>query len=759
MVQDKKGIRKTEKQDVFRDRMDHAIERVKSAKNLDEIIIGARDRIISLFNAGKIIIYCLDLNSFELYTRYLEGSEIRETRLPVSPSNLAGYVAYTKKPINIKDVYRDEELKKIDKNLRFDRSWDKRTGYRTKEAMAAPVVFKNEVLGVVIVFNKFNGEGFTKQEEKDLQAVADQIGIAFKHKLKFSYPTRFTHLLNKNIVSYDDIQKAMALARKFKTDVETIFMKDFKIPKEDIGESLSQYYGCKFIQYSESILIPRELVKGINLVYLKKAMWVPIASYDGKVTIAIDNPRDVKITEITSLIQAREFEFQVALKEDILKFIEILERGWEGNEASMSNIVGELLVEKEDEEEEEDYGLNENVGLIVRLANQIIIDGFEKEASDIHIEPNKAKKTTEVRLRIDGICMKHLTIPYSYTNALVSRIKIMSNLDISEKRIPQDGKIKFRYKDKAIELRVATVPSVMGENVVMRILASSEPMPLDKINLSAWNYNNFREIINRPYGIILVVGPTGSGKTTTLHSALGYINTTERKIWTAEDPVEITQNGLCQVEVKPKINYTFAAAMRSFLRADPDVIMVGEMRDLETAAIGIEASLTGHLVLSTLHTNSAPETIARLIDIGVDPFNCADAILGILAQRLVRTLCKECKEPYHPEKEEFNFLVSAYGGEELFSGLNIEYDNTLTLYRAKGCKACNQTGYRGRTALHELLIGTKELKMIVQKRGSVDEIRQQAIKDGMRTLHQDGISKVFKGYTDYKQVRNVCMAQ
>ncbi len=280
-------------------------------------------------------------------------------------------------------------------------------------------------------------------------------------------------------------------------------------------------------------------------------------------------------------------------------------------------------------------------------------------------------------------------------------------------------------------------------------------MPMEKLNLSPRNFDEFKRIVTKPYGIILVVGPTGSGKTTTLHAAVGYINTPERKIWTAEDPVEITQEGLRQVEVKPKIDFTFARAMRSFLRADPDVILVGEMRDHETAAIGIEASLTGHLVFSTLHTNSAPETITRLIDMDIDPFNFADALLGILAQRLVRTLCKKCKEAYNPSKEEMEDLMGSYGPG--FQHLGIKYSPDLKLYKAAGCPECNQTGYKGRTGLHELLVGTDEIKQIIARKAGVKEIRAQAVKDGMTTLYQDGIVKVFKGMTDIKQVRAVCI--
>ena len=293
---------------------------------------------------------------------------------------------------------------------------------------------------------------------------------------------------------------------------------------------------------------------------------------------------------------------------------------------------------------------------------KIIENAYYSNASDIHIEPYGVEQNAEVRYRTDGSCSNVLKIPKHYVKQVLARLKIMANLDIAERRKPQDGKIKFTTsKGKDIELRVATIPTANNnEDIVLRVLADSKPLPLEEI-IPARIHIPFKEIVEPPYGIILVVGPTGSGKTTTLHSALHHINVPERKIWTAEDPVEITQYRLRQVQVKPAIGYTFASAMRAFLRADPDVIMIGEMLDEETAKMAVEASLTGHLVFSTLHTNSAPETIVRLLDMGVDTFNFADALLGVLAQRLVRTLCEKCKEAYHPDKMEYEHLLTNYG--------------------------------------------------------------------------------------------------
>jgi type II secretory ATPase GspE/PulE/Tfp pilus assembly ATPase PilB-like protein len=336
---------------------------------------------------------------------------------------------------------------------------------------------------------------------------------------------------------------------------------------------------------------------------------------------------------------------------------------------------------------------------------------------------------------------------------VVSRIKILSGLNIAERRLPQDGKAKVRFKGKEIEMRVATLPTVYGESVVLRMLAAGQAMPFEKLNLSADNARRIEAIMKRPHGIFLVVGPTGSGKTTTLHAILGRINTPDKKIWTVEDPVEITQPGLQQVQVDSSIGLTFARIMRAFLRADPDVILVGEMRDLETAQIGVEASLTGHFVFSTLHTNSAPETVTRLLEMGIEPLNFSEALQGVLAQRLVKTLCSACKAPYAPSDEEWEFLVEQYGAE-LFPELGVDRQ-TAQLYRAVGCPRCDNTGYKGRTGIHELLVPTPEIRRAIARRVPTDEIKQMALASGMRTLVQDGIAKIFRGDFDILQLQKV----
>ncbi|MFN7695980.1 MAG: ATPase, T2SS/T4P/T4SS family [Burkholderiales bacterium] len=418
----------------------------------------------------------------------------------------------------------------------------------------------------------------------------------------------------------------------------------------------------------------------------------------------------------------------------------------------------------------EDRPIEQSDNSLVRLINNMIIEAMNQHVSDIHIECQPGKDKVKVRFRKDGVMAPYLELPPSYRSAMVARIKVMCELDISERRKPQDGKINFAKfsPQHKLELRVATIPTNNGlEDVVMRLLASAKPLPLSQLGLSPNNQKRLEEAIVRPYGMVLCVGPTGSGKTTTLHSVLGHINTPDRKIWTAEDPVEITQVGLRQVQVNPKIDWTFAKALRAFLRADPDVIMVGEIRDQETAEIAIEASLTGHLVLSTLHTNSAAETVTRLLDMGADPFNFGDSLLAVLAQRLVRRICKQCRrhEPMplaeRDELMEDHLHVFPDGLKPNKDDLLADWlarfsvNGQLHRYHAPGCAACEGTGFKGRAGLHELLTVTREIRRLIQTGARAEEILRHAMSENLRTLRQDGIEKILQGVTTLSEVRAI----
>jgi len=414
--------------------------------------------------------------------------------------------------------------------------------------------------------------------------------------------------------------------------------------------------------------------------------------------------------------------------------------------------------------EERDVSADESSSF-VRLVTRMIMDAYYQKASDIHIETNPGEEFLRIRFRKDGDLEDYLRIPGFLRASLVSRIKVMSRLDISEKRRPQDGKINFHdYAPVRLELRVAILPTHDGlEDVVMRLLASSAPMPLQKLGLSGRDDALIKKLAERSFGLLLACGPTGSGKTTTLHSILAHINTDNRKIWTAEDPIEITHPGLRQLHVNPKIGVTFASAMRAFLRADPDVIMIGEIRDEETAGIAVEASLTGHLVMSTLHTNSAAESIVRLLDMGMDPMNFADSLVGIVAQRLVRSLCPHCATPRKLNAAEIEALMLEYiegselprdtGWARILAAAGVSDPDLLLVKQAAGCDHCRGTGYKGRTGIYEVLENTPSIKHLIQVRASTSEILADALRHDMRSLRQDALEKVVQGKIDLKHAR------
>ena len=752
-------VKELKAQLAYRQALQEITNEINSAENLDSILIDLKDRILFLFKSDRITIYVIDNTSKELFSRFKVGTELSEIRIPISASSIAGYTALTGTILNIADAYIDKEVKSIHPDLKFDKSWDVKSGYRTTQVLAAPIQLESNILGVLQLINRKDGTKFTRDDEGSAQEIAKILAIAFQtqRRLARRRPTRFDYLTSQGLLTQEELDATITKARQSGQDVEQILMKSYRVSKDNIGAALSEFYKCRFLKFDDKLPIPGALLQNLKKTYLRTNFWVPLGkNKDGSISVLMDDVNHLAKRDMAqTLLKTTQIEYCVGLKEDILKFVEYF-FGGPVDEGSMEDIMAQLDSDEAADEESEEY--SESDSAIAQLASKIINDGYNQRVSDIHLEPYPGRKPMEIRFRIDGTCTRYQTVPFQFKRALVSRIKIMSDLDITERRLPQDGKIQFKkYGGRDIELRVATLPTTGGlEDVVMRILGSGEPISLDNMKFSKRNQEIFEKIVQLPYGIVLVVGPTGSGKTTTLHSGLKFINTPERKIWTAEDPVEITQPGLRQVQVQPKIGFTFARAMRAFLRADPDVIMVGEMRDEETCEIGIEASLTGHLVLSTLHTNSAPETIIRLLDMGMDPFNFADALLGIMAQRLARTLCEDCKEAYHPQQDEFQSLATEYGLED-FENTGLKFSKDLTLYRAKGCGRCNDGGYLGRLAVHELLEGTDEIKHLIQLKSPMQEIREQARADGMTTLKQDGIRKVFKGYTDIRQIRSVCM--
>jgi type II secretory ATPase GspE/PulE/Tfp pilus assembly ATPase PilB-like protein len=597
-----------------------------------------------------------------------------------------------------------------------------------------------------------------------------------------SLASKYELLIKEGIVDEKTLEKAIELADSKNKSVEFILEKEFGISKEDLGRALSNYYKCPFKTFDPEVQLPHEMMANLKKTFLLHEHWVPLKWGPDGVEILIDDPSDLRKTgSIRGLIKAQKLKFCVSTREDIEAYIENyynqqqVPKGSQPLDEMIKSLEFVPELKLEEETEEQISFVDESNSQVVRFVDQMILMAYRERASDIHVEPSFITKKVHVRFRIDGVLKEIVQVPISMSTGIVSRLKIMANLDIAEKRLPQDGKILFKRKGvPAFELRLATLPIVGGlEDAVLRILAKAGAMRLEDMGLTEQNLANLRRIIQQPYGLILVVGPTGSGKTSTLHAILGELNRPGVKVLTAEDPVEITQQGLRQVEVRPKIGLDFARVMRAFLRADPDIIMIGEMRDHETASIAVEASLTGHLVLSTLHTNSAPETVTRLLDMGLNALNFSDAFLGVLAQRLVRRLCPKCKEPYEPapeEREEIERELSGIwtgdhgSGGQGERGRNMPGIEDLKFYRPRsekgrqGCDYCAHTGYRGRTAIHELMLGTKEMKKLIRRQAPTDELFTQAKRDGMLTLKQDGLLKVIMGITDFGELRRVVVS-
>ncbi len=553
-------------------------------------------------------------------------------------------------------------------------------------------------------------------------------------------------LVKEGIISEAQVESALAAQKQSKGKRLGEVLVDLRIVDEvTIVKTLANRLDLKFVDLNQ-IQIPEAALKEVPSRVMREHNVLPIACDPDSVTVAFGDPLAV------DAIDAVRFSCQKRLLEVVSAPTQI--KRFVNRSASISESKEEFEVFLHSLARGDDQGgeIGEDAAA-VRLVNKIILDAIRDRASDIHIEPNGDRQLV-VRFRIDGECRQYRQIPSEYREQLVARLKIMAKLNIAERRMPQDGKIRFKLGKSEVELRMVTLPTA-GENedVVLRILAGSGAQPLASMSLSPDYLRAIQNLVASPYGMILAVGPTGSGKTTTLHAMLGKVNATEKKVWTVEDPVEITQAGLRQMQVNPQIGLTFSSAMRSFLRADPDVIMVGEMRDEETAHMAIEASLTGHLVFSTLHTNNAPETITRLIDMGMEPFSFSDALLGVLAQRLARRLCDGCKEEYDASDVELAEF-SGYLGEGVLSRLS--GPGPMRLFRAQGCAECDNTGYRGRLALHELLVNDDEIREAMQRRATTGELRSLAQASGMRTLLQDGIAKCLQGLTDLKQVLAVC---
>ena len=779
----------------FTKSLNHVVNKIHATSNIDEIMLDVSKDICTLFNADRLTIYVVGEDNTSLISKVKTGlNSFRDLKLPIAEQSVAGYAAMHKKLLNIKDVYDENELAGYSSHLRFLQEVDKRTGYRTKQMLVAPILdtTSGDLIGVIQVINNKASVPFAEMVEEGVQELAQTMAVALRQRQQSSLvKTKYDYLIADAVLSTAEFELATRTARRKGIDIEEILIDEFQVSIPALGKALSSFFGVPYEPYKAERIKPADLLKNLKREYVESSHWVPIEeTQEGLAILTTDPERTQASRVVNNIFPKNRLVYKVCSQREFKQTLDLFygkggatdsTSGFAVDESSMDDLLSSLGGSADEDEvsgaSQDDVSAAADNEL-VKLVNKIIVDAYRMGASDIHIEPLPGKGKTQVRVRKDGSLMNYIEVPATYRNALVTRLKIMCDLDISEKRKPQDGKIKFKkYGPLDIELRVATIPSQGGvEDVVMRILASGEPLPLEKMGFSARNNELIKETVSKPYGLFFVCGPTGSGKTTTLHSILKYINKPDTKIWTAEDPVEITQKGLRQVQINKKAGLDFATIMRAFLRADPDVIMVGEMRDKETVSIGIEASLTGHLVFATLHTNSAPESINRLLDMGMDPFNFADALLGILAQRLGKRLCGDCKKPHIATADEIKLMLTEYSAELLNTAawkkdqvtetkklyaewvkLFADDKGQFTLYGPVGCEKCSGTGYRGRVGLHELLIGTDAVKKAIQEHARVAELLAICLEDGMHTLKQDGMEKVLQGITDMHQIRAVCI--
>lgn len=737
--------------------------KIYSADNLDSILIDLREEITAFFKSERITIYIVDGVRKELVSRVKTGEEISEIRIPISNESIAGYSVKKQRLLNIKDAYDSEELKKFDPELKFDKSWDKKTGFKTRQILSIPIIFDKHLLGALELLNRNDKKPYSTADEWAAGELAWIIAIALQNQKKIVIKSKtteshmpFNYLVRRHLLSERDLDQAVFDARRSNENIESYLINVLRIPADEVRASLSNYYKVPSASFSPGLAVAPDLLADLDTEKLKQDFWVPLRKEEGIIVIATNNPYNTRIfEEIEAHFQKTPTKFMVTLKQDVIDFIDYLIKKKSRKETphTIDEIIGLL-----DHEPNEKGQPDEKMMAVEMLVNKLIVDANGSGATDIHIEPYPGKQNTMVRIRVNGTCSLYRAIPYNYRRDLVDRIKSMAGMDSKNIRQPQHGMIDFNeFAQKDIKLKVSCIP-VRGhvESISMHFMASDSIPPLDELLITGDNYSKLMAAIARYSGLIMVTGPKCCGKTTTIHSLLRYLNRTGVKIWTAEEPVEISQRGLSQVEVRHERGFDYKDALPSILMADPDIIMIGDLSGKTTFDIAVDAALKGHLVIAGYEAAGAMDALVRMIGASIDSFSLSHSLSCVLSQQLGRRLCKICRTGHVPQREEYDLLVNFFGRERFEKEVNIPWSEQISFNRPTGCKECGETGYDRLMAFHEILSVSPDLKRLICKKATIEELTELALAEGMLSIRQNGILKIFEGYTDFVEVQRVC---
>ncbi len=773
---------------------------VSQIKNIDlknASLDSLTDSLKSIFGCESATLFSYDSSKKELYSQSFRSQSSEEIRLKISMDNLAGYVAATGKPLNISDVHSSEELKSHHKNLEYDATWEDKLGFKTRSAMLIPLPHKNKLVGVMEVVNKNDGSPFLESDFIRAKAIALVMGLAL-YKLEErnrsknntapqngsqeeapekvpeeissadcleepadSKPTKFSYLIEKGFLTNDELVQMTQKSQETGSEIENLLVKELYLRPLDIGKSLESFYYIPYTGYEKSAAKPDLAGVEIDVDTLRKQNWVPLKNEDDGMMVLINDPTDKNSVEtIKQTFANKNIEFRVGLKMEIQEYIDGFYQIEEPqNNPETQNLPEDKTLELVIEEEIKTKAPEDQVIMPDsrnKFFDEMLSIAIRQDVTDIHIEPGMEGKNLLIRLRKDNACRVFEEVPSSAQKEIIDHLKKLAKLDATVNQLPQNGKFIWSLGSNKYELSVVVFPTIGNlEDAMIRISQIGKPvpsfMPMTQMEFSDPNLDKIMSRIHAGKGMILVTGPEGTGKTTSLHAFLGQLNTPEKKIVTAESPVDIVQNGLRQIQINDEIGLNFSFAVETFLLGNPDIIMIGEIKDSETLKLGIEAA-QDRLIFSSLDAKSTMDAIRKMRDMNFEPTQFADAFLLIMAQKLVPSLCDYCKEDYHPTQEEFEMLEKFYGDSN-FADLGFQYNDNLTLKKAVGCKQCIFTGYSGKIALQEVLERTPELNRLIAEKASMEEIHNQALKDGMITLNQDGIYKIMNGDCDFKKIQ------